>query len=569
MNKNELNDPVSTTPGDGTRSATSRWSVWLTVVLVVVWATEALVIQFWAFGSGFDELHIGWTCRHLLRLLFNLSFVLALLCVLPRTLFSVVMVFDFVLSVVLITYQGYFGHALSIVAAVSQFEEGLAVGGFAVEMVPWEGLLALLFCLVFKLLICWMNSPPPLDHLAGVPKSRLCAGSLCAWVLFGATMMVVDNPRDLCRQKSVGRVVMTYTYTGAWVVEAIYKDYDWMRDQLLSASRSGKSDRLSDQLPHFPIEGHVVFVQVESLDDAVLSHKVHGKFVTPFLRRLRQRSLYRPIRAIHNNGSCDADFTMLTGFAPPAGFMPYILDQFPIQDTIVAAFRRAGYRTIAIHGNTGDYFRRRNSFEQMGFDKLVFTEELIRDFQLDAPSNSVQLKDADVFKVSAKLLEGAKQPTMQFLITMTSHGPFQSLIKGEMKLFPEPSGLAENYLNSIHYVDREIERFYSRLPTGTVLIIYGDHCSRAGYSEARQEPGREIVPFFIAKKGHAENLVASSYPDGAEGPGEVSFVDASNYLRRCLLAKGESQTRNSLTTSRHQTGHRDTNHRMAVLRRPE
>jgi glucan phosphoethanolaminetransferase (alkaline phosphatase superfamily) len=518
----------------------SPWA-WMGLLLALIWASEILAIQIWAFGADLGALHWGWMYRHVLRFLFVFSFCLTLILILPRPLLVVALLLDCAVSIALITYQTYFGHTLSLVTVISQAGEGLAVGGFAVELIPRFALVALLCCLGLKLAVCWKSPARSLELMFRRPRYQLLIATVGAWMFAVAMMVVVDNPCHSVRRLPFDRIARTYTYAGAWLVEVAFKDSRWMHEQLVAASQRGGSDRLSD-LPHpFPFDGHVVIIQVESLDDAVLSHRVRGELVTPFLRKLREKSLYLPIRAVHYNGSCDADFTILTGFAPPHGFMPYALDRFPIQNTIVDAFHQAGYRTVAIHGNTGEYFRRRNSFAQMGFDELLFSQELVQNYGLQVASHSAHLKDADVLRVAAEQLQHSRRPTMQFLITITSHGPFRELEAKEQELFPEPTGLAENYLNSIRYVDRELEQFYDHLPVGTCLVIYGDHCSKAGYSEEVHPEGAELVPFIVAKKEDTQSGPSTLPAFDSEKLREVSTVDCSNYVRGCLQAIGENK----------------------------
>src|SRR5690606_27869163 len=142
----------------------------------------------------------------------------------------------------------------------------------------------------------------------------------------------------------------------------------------------------------------------------------------------------------------------------------------------------------------------------MGFDAVLFEKELEEEHGVRPGRWGV--KDREVLEVAARRLLAREGKTFQFIITLTSHGPFDYLDPEEEELFPGASSVRQRYLNSMRYVDRALESFYSRLPEGTLIVIYGDH-------ESATEPPRtdaagrrvEYVPYLVHLKG--ERLRAS------------------------------------------------------------
>src|SRR5690606_34714595 len=128
-----------------------------------------------------------------------------------------------------------------------------------------------------------------------------------------------------------------------------------------------------------------------------LDLEFEGEPLMPFLAELRKRSRFYKVRAIHENGSADADFAMLTGKAPSPDVIPYRIEGYPYENPLPSLFRRAGYRTEFYHGLYGHFFHRRPIIEKsMGFDSVVFEEELIERY--GALPTHWGVKDRDVFR---------------------------------------------------------------------------------------------------------------------------------------------------------------------------
>ncbi|MDL2306927.1 sulfatase-like hydrolase/transferase [Desulfovibrio sp. OttesenSCG-928-C06] len=84
----------------------------------------------------------------------------------------------------------------------------------------------------------------------------------------------------------------------------------------------------------------------------------------------------------------------------------------------------------------------------------------------------------------------------QFIVTMSSHIPFMS----PNPLFKSAGGSFSRYVSSLRYLDQCLAAYYSMLPEGTLLIIWGDHGSDVAYPEGLPQNSRH-VPFMIHVKG--------------------------------------------------------------------
>jgi len=236
------------------------------------------------------------------------------------------------------------------------------------------------------------------------------------------------------------------------------------------------------------------------------------------------------IRPVHQTGTSDADFTLLTGSMANGRIAPFKIKDFPYRDTLPQAASQRGYRCIAMHGNTGSFFFRRPAYERMGFSRIYFAEDL-RELGCEMQNGEVQ--DEELLRLSAKWMREASEPTVHFIITLTSHGPFHRLLPGKRELFPDPSCQVEAYLNSMRYVDCALASYLEALPQGTVLVLYGDHESRVrGYGQAPH--AGERVPWLIHCKGQnlAERQRTRAMPWTQSG--ELDMLDAVTYLHKSL-----------------------------------
>jgi len=80
------------------------------------------------------------------------------------------------------------------------------------------------------------------------------------------------------------------------------------------------------------------------------------------------------------------------------------------------------------------------------------------------------------------------------MITLSSHAPFRwvrdSVFQGE--------GITFDYLNSIHYADRSLERFFGQLQGKHLVFLYGDHASSVQNRDYNSKPGgKEFVPGMV------------------------------------------------------------------------
>ena len=220
---------------------------------------------------------------------------------------------------------------------------------------------------------------------------------------------------------------------------------------------------------------------------------------------------------------------------PSVDTINYKIAGFPFHENSLPGFlSKYGYGTYAFHGATGYFFGRRDSYSNMGFKRVYFKEEL--ETILNVKSHGWGIKDKDVFQFSSNIIGEPDRKICHFIITLTSHGPYTFLLDSEKELFPDPSNLEENYLNSMRYFDRALQSYIESLPDETSVVIYGDHGAREIFTRRAKTDYREFVPFIMYTKGNAQT-------DGELFEfSEIDLLDSISYFRDQLGSSASSQT---------------------------
>ena len=243
---------------------------------------------------------------------------------------------------------------------------------------------------------------------------------------------------------------------------------------ILVAELQAEQEELSRTLDLQIAESHqyneLVVIQAESLDYNVIDHRRKGVVITPFLNRLRKDALFLKLDPHHYGGcgSSGADFQLLTGKLPLKNYPIYRICGVDYNDALPNHFARKGVRSYAYHGHMGSFFNRDDIFSRMGFTRFFDMADYSDDDSRHGISDRLFFEES-----SAYMVDAPDSKNFHFLITLSSHGPFNlvdhAVISGETRV--------ERFLNSINYLDGEIEEFVSGIEGPSLLLIYGDHSS--------------------------------------------------------------------------------------------
>lgn len=503
------------------------------VALVILWAMELFLVQevtlhefhYYAFYQPF--LHRA------VRASLDLLACAMLVTLLPRFLLGISFVVSLALAGMVLSFENYSGRPLSASLLTSTAGEGISVFNAAVALLPFVFylLVVTLAIKVFLLLRLRRSAALPLPRrLARTAKLAGC------YVAIIAVLNVYKPFTLLLRWESVGGIGSLYGYTPTWAAELLLLDQEEILKRAVERSRV-TSDRLGVAgEADFPTNERVVFLQVESLDSAVLDHKVDGRPVAPELERLAERSMSYLIRSEKKTGSCDADFTVVMCALPSQDMPNYKIPGFSFANSFIHQLQKWGYTTSAVHSVKGAFFNIREAFTKIGFDHLFFLEELAGAESL--PFSTWAILDHDLLNWSATRLTKSQGKQFYLVITATSHVPFQYTPAKYREFFKGNDALVPGYLDSIHYVDQAIGAFVRGLPEGTILIIYGDHGSylsskKYDYENAKYE-GVPLVPFLVHQVGNDIHTLQRTRDSELANSGELTLLDMVTYTRAVL-----------------------------------
>lgn len=226
---------------------------------------------------------------------------------------------------------------------------------------------------------------------------------------------------------------------------------------------------------------NVLLLQFESLESFVLGNTIDGQEITPTLNRLMQHSyaftdLYEQVKS---GNSADCDFLMMTGLLPTN--KSYAFGSWPDNDYVSLPQlleKHGGYDTYYFHGAVNAIW----NYEEMLDDGLGMNH-IVMDYAQDDMLNGY-LSDESFLKQTLDKWEKEplNEPFYAHVVTCSSHIP--CVVPEDFEGLTLPTALANNpmgdYLQAIHYTDRELGKFLNELEVrgtldNTVVAIVGDH----------------------------------------------------------------------------------------------
>lgn len=270
---------------------------------------------------------------------------------------------------------------------------------------------------------------------------------------------------------------------------------------------------------------NVVLISMESFQHFLVNMKCGDWEVTPNLNRLANQGLNfnYVFDNIVRGGSSDAEFMAMTGLLADVDNIsvfeyPQTMQLLYLPQTL----KEHGYDTASFHGNSGDFYDRIHNHPIYGFNHSFFIQDYTQDvFHMG-------ISDRTFFLETADKLISLKQPFLAYLITLSSHHPFQSP-PGTEEIdtgFPPDSEVA-SYLHSVHYADSALGLFLDKMKkkglyNNSIFIVFGDHMPpmstesrdlierKRGYNPGHPQEIR--IAFTIFMPGASEKF-QTVYPD--------------------------------------------------------
>jgi phosphoglycerol transferase MdoB-like AlkP superfamily enzyme len=270
-----------------------------------------------------------------------------------------------------------------------------------------------------------------------------------------------------------------HAYDALWAAKRA-----WRRRTISPEVRAAARERVTAAASTPPSElfgaaqgRNVIVIQVESLQGFALGLRTAGGEVTPNLNALARESIVFP-EFYHQTGvghTADAEFAVNCSLLPP-GSIPAANEY---ADRVLGCLPRLlgtrGYHTRAFQVLQPDYWNAAAIERAMGFDRSYSG----RDFVIDEKIG-MGLSDESMFRQMVAKLDSLPRPYYAFILTVTSHSPFDYPQLPPFDVGELQGDLTGHYLRAVHYTDAAIGQFVRALRAkgvldSAVLVIYGDH----------------------------------------------------------------------------------------------
>lgn len=224
---------------------------------------------------------------------------------------------------------------------------------------------------------------------------------------------------------------------------------------------------------------NLLVLQVESLENFVINKEINGQEITPNINRLLSNSLYFSNfhEQVNNGTSSDSDLLTNTSVYPVRRGSTFFRFPNNTYNSLPNLLEKLGYSTLAIHPDKGSYWNWMPALSSIGFNKCVDAES----FKMDEIIG-LGLSDGSYLKQVIPYIKEQTQPFYTFMVTLSSHAPFD--ISEEYRELKLPENIDKTklggYFQSINYTDKQIGMFLSKLQEeglleNTTVVLYGDH----------------------------------------------------------------------------------------------
>lgn len=223
---------------------------------------------------------------------------------------------------------------------------------------------------------------------------------------------------------------------------------------------------------------NLIVIQVEALQGFVINQKVNGQEITPNLNKWVNKCMYfdNYFYQVAGGNTSDAEFMSNNSLYPAqsgAAYYTYSGDKY---DSLASSLKDKNYYTAALHANSEGFWNRNVMYKAQSFDDF-FGEH---SFNVDEKIG-LGLSDKSFLNQSLEKMKSFKQPYYSFLVTLTSHFPYEAVDKyGDFNVGEYEGTFIGNYLKAIHYTDAQLGEFLDNLEKdgimqNSIIALYGDH----------------------------------------------------------------------------------------------
>ena len=287
-----------------------------------------------------------------------------------------------------------------------------------------------------------------------------------------------------------------------------------------SSTLSGDIVRNADEAFSRGEKPVVITIMSESFADLRLVGDLKTNVdIMPFMDSLEENTLRGfALSSVFGAKTPNSEWEYMTGHSMaflPVGSVVYqqYLDKRPY--SMVAEFKNAGYRTVAMHPYFQAGWRRNTVYPKLGFDEMYFMDtgdfdetKILREYITDE-----ELYDKIILQYEKKKPE---EDLFIMSITMQNHGGYKKTYEGFTADVQYTGGHysdANQYLTVLHESDAALEKlitYFQAAPDPVEIIFFGDHLPSLNGAFFKSLNGKGVsgltlsqlenlfsVPFFI------------------------------------------------------------------------
>ena len=210
----------------------------------------------------------------------------------------------------------------------------------------------------------------------------------------------------------------------------------------------------------------------------VINQKINGAEITPNLNKWASRSAYfdNYFYQVSAGGTSDAELMTNNSLYPAPSGAAYYLYSSNYYNSLPRILGTSGYSNAVFHGYLESFWNRNVMYKAQDFSKFYSD----RDYNVNEVVG-MGLSDKSFLTQTAEKLKTLKSPYYSFIITLSSHFPFDDIKGyGSFDITGYDNTLLGDYLRGIHYTDAQLGMFLDKLENDgdlkdSIVILYGDH----------------------------------------------------------------------------------------------
>ncbi len=290
-----------------------------------------------------------------------------------------------------------------------------------------------------------------------------------------------------------------------------------------------QNNAIEDQVPQ-----HIIMIMSEALSDFYGMNYPHIKEdnMPNFHKLVNECSSGTAIVSIFGGGTCNTEYEVLTGnsmlFEKEA--TPYMKGIKETMPSLAAALKRQGYKTVALHYYTLNFWNRDKVYPLLGIDTyLGGTDgniEKIRGLCSD---------EYDYASIVRICNEEKDNKLFLFNVTIQNHCDYlDEKYQADDMIEGDGYKAAEQYLSLVKKSDEAFGELISTLRNSdvpTMLMIWGDHQPSLEDSFINSDRSKDNVPEAM-KKYRTPLLIWKNY--GGQSAEDLHYV-STNYLSVLLM----------------------------------